>query len=45
MVLAEPRGGVPVLLEDAADRGLVLGDDAVVTREARGLLRDDAKAG
>ena len=45
MVLAEPRGGVAVVQQDAADGGLVLGDDAVVAREAGGLLGDHAEAG
>ena len=45
VVLAEPGGGVAVVLEDAADGGLVLGDDAVVAGEAGGLLRDHAEAG
>src|SRR5262249_17014973 len=45
VVLAEPRGGVAVVAQDAADRGLVLGDDAVVAGKAGGLLRDHAEAG
>ena len=45
VVLAEPRGGVAVVEQDAADGGLVLGDDAVVAGEARGLLGDHAEAG
>ena len=35
----------PFSLIRATDSGLVLGDDAVVTREAGGLLGDDAEAG
>ena len=42
--LAEPGSAVAVLLENFADRGCVLGDDAVVAREAGGLLGDDSKA-
>ena len=45
VVLAEPRGGIAVVEQDATDGGLVLGDDAVVAREAGGLLRDHAEAG
>ncbi len=45
VVLAEPRGGVAVVQQDAADGGLVLGDDAVVARKAGGLLGDHAEAG
>ncbi len=44
VILAEPRGGVAVVLEHAPDGGLVFGDDAVVTGEARGLLGDHAEA-
>ena len=44
VVLAEPRRTVAVVLEDLADRGLVLGDEAVVARVAGGLLGDDAEA-
>ena len=36
---------VAVVQQNAADGGLVLGDDAVVAGEARGLFRDHAKAG
>ena len=43
VVLAKPRCGETVVQQDAADGGLVLGDDAVVARKARGLFRDDAK--
>src|SRR5438128_8704730 len=45
MVLPEPRGGKPVVQEDPANGSLVLGDDAVVAGEARGLLGDHAEAG
>ena len=44
MILAEPRGVVAVVDQDAADGGLVQADDAVVARVASGLLRDDAEA-
>ena len=44
VLLAEPGGGVTVVLQDAADGSLVPGDDAVVAGEACGLLRDDAEA-
>src|SRR5215469_13778428 len=43
MVLAEPRGGVAVLLENLADSSYILRDDAVVAGEARGLFRDHAE--
>src|SRR5208283_2627528 len=44
VVLAEPRGAIAVVLEDAANRCLVAGDDAVVAGEAGGLLGDHAEA-
>jgi hypothetical protein len=44
VVLAEPGGVVAVVLQDPADRGLVLGDDAVVAGIAGGLLGDHAVA-
>ncbi len=44
VILAEPPGRIAVLLEHAPDGGLVLGDDAVVTGEARGLLGDHTEA-
>ncbi len=44
VILAEPRGGVAVVQQNASDGGLVLGDDAVVAGEARGLLGDHAEA-
>ena len=44
VVLAEPRGAVAVVPQDRADRGLVLGDDAVVAGIARRLLGDHAEA-
>ena len=44
VVLAEPRGGVAVFLENLADGRYILRDDAVVAREPRGLFRDHAKA-
>src|SRR5207237_9799522 len=43
MVLAKPGRGVAVLLKDLADGGFVLGNDAVVTRVAGGLLGDHTK--
>ena len=45
VVLAEPRGGIAVVLEDAADGGLVLGDDAVVAGKTGGLLGHHAETG
>ena len=45
MVLAEPRRAVAVFLQDATDRRLVRGDDAVVSRVSGRLLRDDTEAG
>ena len=44
VVLAEPRRGVAVVEQDAADGGLVLADDAVVAGEAGRLLGDHAEA-
>ena len=44
MVLAEPRGGVAVALEDRADRRVVRTDDRVVARETRRQLGDHAEA-
>ena len=44
VVLAEPRRAVAVVLQDPADRRLVLGDDAVVARVAGRLLGDHAEA-
>jgi hypothetical protein len=45
MILAEPRRGVAVIEQNPSDSCLVLGDDAVVARESRGLFRDHAEAG
>ena len=45
VVLAEPRRGIAVVEQDPPDGGLVLGDDAVVAREARRLLGDHPEAG
>ena len=45
VVLAEPRGRVPVLLQDRADRAGILPDDRIVTREPRRRFAHDAKAG
>ena len=44
VLLAEPRGGVTIFQEDAANGRLVLGHDAVVAGEAGRLLGDDAEA-
>ena len=43
VILAEPRRGEAVVLQDAADRRLVLRDDAVVARETGRLFRDHAE--
>ena len=43
MVLAEPRGGVTILQEDASNGRFVFRDDAVVAGETGGLLRDYAE--
>ena len=43
VVLAEPRGGVAVVLEDAADGRAVFADDAVVAGKARGYFGDHAE--
>ena len=45
VVLAEPRGRVPVLLQDGADSAVLLPDDRVVTREPRRNFANDPKAG
>ena len=45
VVLAEPGCGVAVIEQNPSDGGLVLGDDAVVAREACSLLRDHAEPG
>ena len=45
VVLAEPRGRVPVLLEDLADRAGILPDNRIVTRESRRRFAHDPKAG
>src|SRR5206468_4911670 len=42
MVLAKPRGGITVLLQDFADRGAILTDDGIIAWEAGGHLTDDA---
>ncbi len=44
VVLAEPRGGVAVILQDVADRGVVRTDDRIVARKAGGLLGDHPEA-
>ena len=44
VVLAEPRCGVAVLLENLADGGAVLVDDGVIARVSRGLFADHAEA-
>jgi hypothetical protein len=43
VVLAEPGGAVAVVLQNLADRRLVLLDEAVLSREAGSLLRDHAE--
>ena len=45
VVLAEPRGRVPVLLQDGADGAVLLPDVRVVTRESRRNFANDPKAG
>src|SRR5438046_8872790 len=45
VVLAEPRRRITIVQQDAADSRLVISDNAVVAREARGLHRDHADAG
>ena len=44
MVLAKPRSGIAVLLEDLADSGVFRADDAIVARIARGQLSNHAEA-
>ena len=44
MVLAEPRRGIAVVLEDRADGRVVRTDDRVIAREARRQLGDHAEA-
>ena len=44
MVLAKPRGGITVLLQNFADGGALRTDDGIIAREARGHLADDAEA-
>ena len=44
VVLAEPGGGVAILLQDFADGGVVDADDGVVARIAGGLFGDDPEA-
>ena len=44
VVLAEPRGGVAVLLQDLTDRAVIDADGGVVARVAGGLLGDDPEA-
>src|SRR5882762_11028443 len=43
VVLAEPRRGVTVALEDRADGSAVLFNDGIITRVARRLLGDHSK--
>ena len=43
VVLAKPRGRVAVVQQHPTDGGLVLGDNAVVAGESRGLLRNHAE--
>ena len=45
VVLAEPRGRVPVLLQDGADRAGILPDDRIVPREPCRRFAHDSKAG
>ena len=45
VVLTEPRRGITIIQQDPADRGLVLGNDAVIAGEAGRLLGDHAEAG
>ncbi len=45
VVLAEPRGCVPVLLQDGTYGAAVLPDDRVVTREPRRNFAHDSEAG
>jgi hypothetical protein len=45
VVLAEPRGGIAVVLQDRADGALLLADDRVVARKAGGDFADHAEAG
>ncbi len=44
VVLTEPRGGITVVSQDAADGCLVLGNDAVVAGEASGLFGNHSEA-
>src|SRR5208337_1388185 len=44
VILAEPRRAVPVLEENATNRGAVPADDAVVTGESGRDLRDDTES-
>ncbi len=44
MVFAEPRGRIPVLLQDRADRAGILPDDRIVPRKPRGRFAHDAIA-
>jgi hypothetical protein len=44
VVLAEPRGGIAVRLENGADRSLLDRNDGVVARETRRDLADDPEA-
>src|SRR4029450_3697937 len=44
VVLAEPRGCIAILLENFANRSLVLGNDAVIARIAGGGLADHTKS-
>ena len=44
VVLAEPRGGVPVRLQDCADGAFLDRDDRIVTREPRRYFADHPEA-
>ena len=45
MILAEPRGRVPVVLQDGAERAVLLPDDRVVARESRRDFAHHPEAG
>ena len=43
MVLAEPRSGIAVVLEDRADRGALRADDGIIAGVSGGQFADDAE--
>src|SRR5262249_30792646 len=45
VVLAEPRGAIPIVQQDSADGRILRPNDAVVAWEARRLLGNDAEPG